>query len=108
MRSRASRGDRVRPERRSVDELDAIAPAREQSAASDDMMSSRVVATLLSIFGGGEGRWAELNRRRRGTTNRPDAIERALRRPGRFDRELEVGCRRRTIVWRFYARIFED
>ena len=75
-----------------LDELDAIAPAREQSAASDDMMSSRVVATLLSIFDGGGKDALELNRVVVvGTTNRPDAIERALRRPGRFDRELEVG-----------------
>lgn len=75
-----------------LDELDAIAPAREQSASSDDMMSSRVVATLLSIFDGGGKEALELHRVVVvGTTNRPDAIERALRRPGRFDRELEVG-----------------
>ena len=73
-----------------LDELDAIAPAREQSAASDDMMSSRVVATLLSIADGGKDARAQSRRRRR-DDEQTDAIERALRRPGRFDRELEVG-----------------
>ena len=54
------------------------------------MMSSRVVATLLSIFDGGEGR-AEPIASSSWDDEQTDAIERALRRPGRFDRELEVG-----------------
>ena len=74
-----------------LDELDAIAPARNQ-ASGDDMMSSRIVATMLAIFDGGTASVPELDRVVViATTNRPDAIERALRRPGRFDRELEVG-----------------
>jgi len=74
-----------------LDELDAIAPARNQSS-SDDMMSTRIVATMLAIFDGGMASMPELDRVVViATTNRPDAIERALRRPGRFDRELEIG-----------------
>ncbi len=67
-----------------VDEVDAIAPKRED--ASD--VERRVVAQLLSMMDG-------LNDRGQvvviGTTNRIDAIDPALRRPGRFDRELEIG-----------------
>ena len=75
-----------------LDELDAIAPARNQSSGGDDMMSSRIVATMLAIFDGTSSNVPELDRVVViATTNRPDAIERSLRRPGRFDRELEVG-----------------
>ena len=86
-----------------LDELDAIAPARAggdglggrgdagASSGGDEQMSARVVATLLSVLDG-----AEDERSMRGvvvvaTTNRPEAVDRALRRPGRFDREIEVG-----------------
>ena len=75
-----------------LDELDAIAPARDQSTGSDGMMSSRIVATMLSIFDGASANFPELDRVVViATTNRPEAVERSLRRPGRFDRELEVG-----------------
>lgn len=57
-------------------------------------MEKRVVATLLTILdgvgdkgdGGEEERVVVI-----GTTNRPNAIDPALRRPGRFDREIEIG-----------------
>lgn len=74
-----------------LDELDAIAPSRNQSDG-DGMMASRIVATMLAIFDGGSQNMPDLDRVVViATTNRPDAIERSLRRPGRFDREMEVG-----------------
>jgi transitional endoplasmic reticulum ATPase len=67
-----------------IDEVDAIAPKREESGD----IERRVVGQLLSLMDG-------LGERRRvaviGTTNRVDAVDPALRRPGRFDRELEIG-----------------
>jgi AAA family ATPase len=67
------------------DELDSICPKRED-AASD--LEKRVVGCLLSLMDGGEAndRIVVI-----GATNRPDAIDSALRRPGRFDREFEIG-----------------
>lgn len=51
-------------------------------------MENRVVATLLTVMGG-----METNDRVVviGATNRPDSLDPALRRPGRFDREIEIG-----------------
>ena len=90
-----------------LDELDAIAPARAggdglggrgdagASGGGDEQMSARVVAALLSALDGA-GADDENDFNLRGvvvvaTTNRPEAVDRALRRPGRFDREIEVG-----------------
>jgi transitional endoplasmic reticulum ATPase len=67
-----------------IDEVDAIAPKRED--ASD--VERRVVAQLLGLLDGLEKRGQVVVI---GTTNRVDAIDPALRRPGRFDRELEIG-----------------
>jgi len=73
-----------------LDEVDALVPRREDSAGGE--VEKRVVATLLTILDGmeegtdGEGRVVVI-----GTTNRPNAIDPALRRPGRFDREIEIG-----------------
>lgn len=62
-------------------------------------MEARVVATLLTEMDGmdvGGGETGEEDRRPRivvvATTNRPNAIDPALRRPGRFDREIEIGA----------------
>ncbi|MFB6136652.1 MAG: CDC48 family AAA ATPase [Halobacteriaceae archaeon] len=66
------------------DEIDAIASARDEEAD----MESRVVAQLLSLMDGLEARGEVVVI---GATNRVDAIDPALRRPGRFDREVEVG-----------------
>ncbi|KAF9448797.1 AAA family ATPase [Macrolepiota fuliginosa MF-IS2] len=74
-----------------LDELDAIAPRREDDAGGE--VEKRVVATLLTILDGMED-GGEQTRGRVvviGTTNRPNAIDPALRRPGRFDREIEIG-----------------
>ncbi|KAG6917166.1 hypothetical protein DXG01_003602 [Tephrocybe rancida] len=73
-----------------LDEVDALVPRREDGAGGE--VEKRVVATLLTILDGmeegtnGEGRVVVI-----GTTNRPNAIDPALRRPGRFDREIEIG-----------------
>jgi len=68
-----------------IDELDSIAAARDEDAD----METRVVAQLLTLMDGLEdsGRIAVL-----GATNRVDAIDPALRRGGRFDREIEIGA----------------
>ena len=50
----------------------------------------RIVATLLTILDGAEGDLPGVIVI--ATTNRPEAVDSALRRPGRFDRELEVGA----------------
>lgn len=68
-----------------IDELDAIAPKRDQVHGE---VERRVVATLLTLMDG-------LNRQRGivvvGTTNRPNAIDGALRRQGRFGHEIHIG-----------------
>ena len=71
------------------DELDAIAAQRENGGE----MESRVVAQLLSLLDGLEARGEVVVI---GATNRVDAIDPALRRPGRFDREVEIGVPDRT------------
>ncbi|RLE77474.1 MAG: AAA family ATPase, partial [Thermoprotei archaeon] len=68
-----------------IDEIDAIAPKREEVTGE---VEKRVVAQLLTLMDG---------LRERGNviviaaTNRPDAVDPALRRPGRFDREIAIG-----------------
>ena len=68
-----------------IDELDAIAPKREETQGE---VERRTVAQLLTLMDG-------LNSRGQvvviGATNRPDSLDGALRRPGRFDREIEIG-----------------
>ena len=66
------------------DELDSISPGREDSGE----MERRVVAQLLSLMDGLEAREEVIVV---GATNRIDAIDPALRRGGRFDREIEIG-----------------
>ena len=68
-----------------IDELDAIAPKREEVTGE---VERRVVAQLLALMDGLEGRG---NLIVVGATNRPEALDPALRRPGRFDREIEIG-----------------
>ena len=68
-----------------IDEIDSIAPKREEVNGEEER---RIVAQLLSLMDG-------LNSRGKvvviGATNRPNSIDEALRRPGRFDREIEIG-----------------
>ena len=68
-----------------IDEIDAIAAKREEVQGETE---KRIVAQLLTLMDG-------LNKNNKiiviAATNRPDALDEALRRPGRFDRELEIG-----------------
>eukprot|EP00124_Ichthyophonus_hoferi_P004021 Ihof_evm2s397 gene=Ihof_evmTU2s397 len=66
-----------------IDEIDALCPSRDESGSAE----SRVVATLLTLMDGIEGRGDLVVI---GATNRPNAIDQALRRPGRFDREIHI------------------
>lgn len=68
-----------------IDELDAIAPKREEVTGE---VERRVVAQLLALMDGLTGRGNVIVI---GATNRPGALDPALRRPGRFDREIEIG-----------------
>ncbi len=68
-----------------IDELDAIAPKREEVTGE---VERRVVAQLLALMDGLSGRGNIIVI---GATNRVGALDPALRRPGRFDREVEIG-----------------
>src|SRR5512135_1845046 len=68
-----------------IDEIDSIAPKREEVTGE---VERRVVAQLLTLMDGLEPRQNVVVI---GATNRVDAIDEALRRPGRFDREIVVG-----------------
>lgn len=67
-----------------IDEIDSIAPKREEVTGE---VERRVVSQLLSLMDGLEGRGKVVVI---AATNRPNAIDPALRRPGRFDREIEI------------------
>lgn len=68
-----------------IDEIDSIAPKREEVTGE---VEKRVVAQLLSLMDGMTSRGKVVVI---AATNRPDALDPALRRPGRFDREIEIG-----------------
>ncbi|MDY9923592.1 CDC48 family AAA ATPase [Methanobacterium sp.] len=68
-----------------IDEIDAIAPKREEVSGETER---RVVAQLLTLMDGLKTRGQVVVI---GATNRPDALDTALRRGGRFDREIEIG-----------------
>jgi len=69
-----------------IDEIDAIAPKRED-VGGDKQVERRVVAQLLSLMDGLKSRGEIVVI---GATNIPNSIDPALRRPGRFDREIEI------------------
>lgn len=68
-----------------IDEIDSIAPKRDEVTGETER---RVVAQLLSLLDGLEARGKVIVI---GATNRAHALDPALRRPGRFDREIEIG-----------------
>lgn len=68
-----------------IDELDAIAPKREEVLGE---VEKRVVSQLLTLLDGLKTRGQVVVI---GASNRPNALDPALRRPGRFDREIEIG-----------------
>ncbi len=69
-----------------IDEIDAIAPKREEMGG-EKQVEKRVVAQLLSLMDGLESRGKVIVI---GATNIPNSIDPALRRPGRFDREISI------------------
>ncbi|MGB0652479.1 MAG: CDC48 family AAA ATPase [Thermoplasmatota archaeon] len=68
-----------------IDEMDAIAPKRDEVQGE---VERRVVSQMLTLMDGLKGRGKIIVI---GATNRPDSVDAALRRPGRFDREVEIG-----------------
>ncbi|KAM3831197.1 ATPase family gene 2 protein homolog A isoform 1-T1 [Vipera latastei] len=71
-----------------IDEIDALCPKREEA---QNEVEKRIVASLLTLMDGigsedNQGQLLVL-----GATNRPHALDSALRRPGRFDKEIEIG-----------------
>ncbi|MBA3750254.1 MAG: AAA family ATPase, partial [Nitrosopumilus sp.] len=68
-----------------IDEIDSIAPKREEVTGE---VEKRVVSQMLTLMDGIQSRGKVIVI---GATNRQDAIDPALRRPGRFDREIELG-----------------
>ncbi|XP_072192553.1 ATPase family gene 2 protein homolog A isoform X2 [Excalfactoria chinensis] len=71
-----------------IDELDALCPKRE---GSQNEVEKRVVASLLTLMDGIGSEGTEGQLVVLGATNRPHALDAALRRPGRFDKEIEIG-----------------
>jgi transitional endoplasmic reticulum ATPase len=76
-----------------IDEIDSIAPKRDEVSGE---VERRVVAQLLALMDGLESRGKVVVI---GATNRPNALDPALRRPGRFDREIEIGIPNRNARW---------
>ncbi|MCY0850374.1 AAA family ATPase [Sulfuracidifex metallicus] len=91
-----------------IDEVDAMAPGRDVTASEADR---RIVAQLLTLMDGVNSRSGVLVI---GATNRPNAIDPALRRPGRFDREIEIsvpGNKERLEILKIHTkrlRLAED
>ena len=84
-----------------IDEIDSIAPKREEVTGE---VERRVVSQLLSLMDGLEARGKVIVI---AATNRPNAIDPALRRPGRFDREIEInvpGKRGRLEILQIHTR----
>ncbi|XP_074197346.1 ATPase family gene 2 protein homolog A isoform X4 [Camelus bactrianus] len=71
-----------------IDELDALCPKRE---GAQNEVEKRVVASLLTLMDGIGSEGSEGQVLVLGATNRPHALDAALRRPGRFDKEIEIG-----------------
>ena len=84
-----------------MDELDSIAPKREKTNGE---VERRIVSQLLTLMDGLKGR---SNVVVIGATNRPNSIDPALRRFGRFDREIDIGCpdeNGRLEIFRIHTR----
>jgi len=84
-----------------MDEIDSIAPKREKTNGE---VEKRIVSQLLTLMDGLKGR---ANVIVIGATNRPNTIDPALRRFGRFDREIDIGCpdeNGRLEIFRIHTR----
>lgn len=85
-----------------IDEIDALCPKRDES---QNDMEKRIVATMLTLMDGVGEKHGEPNRVVViGATNRPHALDPALRRPGRFDKEIEIG--KRNVLWQLYITAY--
>ncbi|XP_042325696.1 ATPase family protein 2 homolog isoform X4 [Sceloporus undulatus] len=71
-----------------IDEIDALCPKRE---GTQNEVEKRIVASLLTLMDGIGSEGSEGKLLVLGATNRPHALDPALRRPGRFDKEIEIG-----------------
>ena len=85
LREKFEEAEKTAPSIIFIDEIDSIAPKREEVMGETER---RVVAQMLTLMDGLGGRAQVIVI---GATNREDAIDPALRRPGRFDREIEIG-----------------
>ncbi|KAJ2449574.1 hypothetical protein EV183_004818 [Coemansia sp. RSA 2336] len=86
-----------------IDEIDSIAPKRQQGAQGNQA-SARLVAQLLTLMDGLESRGRVVVI---GATNMPNVLDAALRRPGRFDREIHIDVPnqiQRRKIFEFYTR----
>lgn len=86
-----------------IDEIDAIAPKREEMGG-EKQVERRVVAQLLALMDGLESRGEVIVI---GATNIPNSLDPALRRPGRFDREIVIGIpgqKARLEILHIYTR----
>ncbi len=84
-----------------VDEIDSIAPKRDEVSGE---VERRIVSQLLTLMDGMKSRGEVVVI---AATNRPDSIDPALRRPGRFDREIEIGipdARGRSDILEIHTR----
>jgi transitional endoplasmic reticulum ATPase len=85
-----------------IDEIDAIAPKREETIGE---VERRVVSQLLTMMDGLKSRGKVIVI---GATNRPNALDPALRRPGRFDREIEINVpdkEGRLLILKIHTRV---
>jgi transitional endoplasmic reticulum ATPase len=85
LREKFEEAEKTAPSIIFIDEIDSIAPKREEVMGETER---RVVAQLLTLMDGLGGRGQVIVI---GATNREDSLDPALRRPGRFDREIEIG-----------------
>ena len=84
LRKKFEEAEKAAPSILFIDEIDAIAPKREESQGE---VERQMVSQLLTLMDGLKNRGNVVVI---GATNRPDSIDPALRRPGRFDREIEI------------------
>jgi ATP-dependent 26S proteasome regulatory subunit len=85
-----------------IDEIDSIAPKREEVTGE---VEKRIVSQLLTLMDGMKSRGKVVVI---AATNRPDSIDPALRRPGRFDREIEIGIPDQQGRSRYSISIHEE
>ncbi|RUS24731.1 AAA family ATPase [Jimgerdemannia flammicorona] len=93
-----------------IDEIDALCPKRDEAASE---LEKRIVATLLTLMDGVSSTATTTDPRRSrfiviGATNRPNALDEALRRPGRFDREIEIGIPNSSARYSILATLLRN